>query len=162
MSSVGELEAIEVTTPRLEPGCEYSSIIAQPHPRTILLSHFEVKELSPPCSSAEVSDLRLDRVSYLITPVPLLLLEREQRIRWERAEQQARQHMPLLGLLDPQRLRKMIKSDRRNTRVIALDICWKPQQPLIMSFKNSGASVIDKISIELVLYSLDNPLPFVH
>ena len=45
-----ELEAIEVTTNALEPGCEQTLLIGQSHAEPILLSHFEVTEL---CTSTQ-------------------------------------------------------------------------------------------------------------
>ena len=162
----GELEAIEITAAGLEPGRECTLIAAQPHPNRVLLSHFEVTELSPQSSLAQLTDLRIERLSYLITPVPLRLLENEQRNARERAELQARRQLqalqqsePRLGLLNPQLLRQLTKLDRRAMRLIALDIRWKPQQQLILTLKNAGTTVIDKVSLELVLYSLDGSLP---
>jgi hypothetical protein len=153
-----ELDAIEVTIAALEPGHEQTLILGQPHPDIILLSHFEVMELSPPSSSVELTDLRIESLCYLITPVPLLLVQREQRNMQERAEHQTRQWLRRLLGSAPSHLLQRFKSDRRETRLTMLDICWKPRQQLAMTFRNSGVSAVAKISIELVLYALKAPL----
>jgi hypothetical protein len=154
-----ELDAIKVSSTVLKPGRECTLIAAQPHPNTVLLSHFEVTELSPRISSAALISLRVEQLCYLLTPVPLLLLESEQRFKRERAMQRARQLLqPLLGSLDSQRIIQLIKPDRRDTRLTSLNIRWKPGQQLAMTLRNSGTSIIDEVSVELVLYSLDGDL----
>ena len=154
-----ELKAIEVTTSALEPSCEQTLLIGQPHPGPILLSHFEVTELSPASSFVTLTDLRIDRVCYLLTPVALPLVQREHRHAEERAARETRQLLEeLLGSVPPQLLQRF-RPDRWSLRLLALDICWKPGQQLAVTFKNSGLSVVDKVSIELVLYARDLPLP---
>jgi hypothetical protein len=153
-----ELDAIEVMTAALEPGSAQSLILTQPHPDTILLSHFEVTDLTPPCSSVELTDLRIERLSYLLTPVPLLLIQREHRHARERAERQVREQLQrLIGPIPPHLLQRLMP-DRRETRLITLDIRWRPNQQLIVSFRNSGCAVVDKVSIELVLFAFDSLL----
>lgn len=155
-----ELDPIKITWTALAPNCECTRNIEQPHADNVLLSHFEVAALSPQGSSTQLTDLRIDQLCYLFTPAPLMLLKREQQCARERAERQMRQRLqPLLGLLDPQHVRSLIKPDRRAARLIALDIRWNPQQRLAMTLKNLGTVVVDEVSIELVLYSLDGPLP---
>jgi hypothetical protein len=155
-----ELDPIEVTTVALEPGRTQTLILGQPHPDTILLSHFEVMKLSPPFNSVELTDLRVEQLSYLITPVPLLRIQQEQGYAGERAEQQPRQQLQhLLGSPPSLHLLQKFKPDRRETRLVVLDIRWKSRQQLVVTFKNSGASVVDKVTIELVLYALDALLP---
>lgn len=154
-----ELDAIKITVTSLEPNCERTLPIEQPYPDAVLLSHFEVTELSPQGNFAQLTDLRIGRLSYLIAPVSLRLFEREQHIKRQRAEQEALQRLqPLLGLLGPQHVLRLIKQDRGVTRLTALDIRWKPQQQLAITLKNSGTTAVDEVSIELVLYSLDGPL----
>jgi hypothetical protein len=155
-----ELDPIEITTAALKPGCEQTLILEQPYPGTILVSHFEVMELLPPSSSVALTDLRTEQLYYLLAPMPLLLVQREHRDKQERAAQQTRQLLQrLLGTTPPPHLLQMFKPDRRETRVITLDIRWKPRQPLTVTFRNSGVAVVDKISIELVLYAFEAPLP---
>lgn len=154
-----ELDAIEITTAALEPGREQTLNLEHPHPGTILLSHFEVMRLSPPFSTVELTDLRIEQLCYLITPIPLLLVQREQRNMQERAEQKIRRQLQDLVGSTPPHLLQRLKPDRRETRLITLDIRWKPRQQLAVTFRNSGAAVVDKISIELMLYALDAPRP---
>lgn len=164
-----ELEAIEVIVTRLEPGGECTLIVQQPHSDAVLLSHFEVTELSPQGRFVQLIDLRIERLSYLVTPVPLVLLEGEQRrARW-RAELRAQQQLqaliqlePRLARLSPQRAQQLTKQDRRATRLIALDARWKPQQQLTLVLRNPSTSALDKVVIELVLYSFGCALPIVN
>jgi len=155
-----ELAAIEVTATDLEPGQACTTIVEQPHPNVVLLSHFEVTELSPSSSLVELTDLRIDRLSYLVAPVPLLLLAREQQHARARAEQEALRRMPsvVLALLGPRRVAQLIKPSRRGARSIVLDVAWRPKQQLSVIFRNSGTAPTS-VTIELVLYSLDEPLP---
>src|SRR5882672_1766470 len=96
------LDPIEVTTAALEPGSAQTLILGQPHPETILLSHFEVIDLTPPCSSVELTDLRVEQLSYLVTPVSLPLVQRDQRRARERAEMQmCEQLQRLVGSTPP-------------------------------------------------------------
>lgn len=154
-----ELEAIKVMTAPLEPGRAQSLILTQPHPDTILLSHFEVTDLTPPCSSVELTDLRIEKLSYLITPVPLLLVQREHCHARARAERQVREQLQRLVGSTPPHLLQRFMPDRRETRLITLDIRWRPNQQLIVTFRNSGDTVVDKVSIELVLFAFDSLLP---
>jgi hypothetical protein len=91
-----ELDAIEITAASLEPESKQTLILAQPYPDTILLSHFEVTDLTPPSSSVELTDLRIERLSYLIAPVPLSLIQREQCHAQARAERQRREQLQRL------------------------------------------------------------------
>lgn len=155
-----ELEAIEVTTSALEPGCEQTLLIGQPHAEPILLSHFEVTELSPASSFVTLTDLRIDRVCYLVAPVPLPVLQQELRYAEERAERKNHQLLTeILGAVPSPQLLQQLKPSRRALRLMVLDIRWKPGQQLVVTFKNSGLFVVDKVSIELVLYAHDLPLP---
>lgn len=155
-----ELDAVEVTTAVLEPGREQTLLLGQPHPDTLLLSHFEVIKLSPSFSDVALTDLRIERLSYLITPVPLLLLQREQQNKRENAERKTRQQLQRLSPGPwPAHLLQGLMPNRRETRLIALDIRWKTHQPLTVTFKNCGTAVVDKVSIALVLYAHDEPLP---
>lgn len=154
-----ELEAIKVTTTALEPSCEQTLILSQPHPVAILLSHFEVTELSPASSFVALTELRVGRLHYLIAPVPLALIQREQLYAKERAEQKTRQQLQkFLGSVPPHLLQRF-RSDRRTVRLLELDIRWKPGQLLTVTFKNAGPSVVDKIVIELVLYAFEATQP---
>ena len=148
-----ELDAIEITTTALESGGAQTLILGHPHPDTVLLSHFEVTDLSPPSSSVELTDLRIKQLSYLIIPVPLRLIQQEQRHAQKRADQQTYTQLQRLLGLTPQ---------RRETRWISLDIPWRPNQQLVVTFKNPGNAVADKVSIELVLYAFNSTLPAVN
>jgi len=155
-----ELEAIEVTTSALEPGCEQTLLIGQPHPEPILLSHFEVTALVPAPSIAALTDLRIDQVCYLMTPVSLSLIQREQHHAEKRAKRETHQLLTeLIGSVPSPQLLRRFKPNRRELRQAVLDIGWKPGQQLVVTFKNCGPSVIGKISIELVLYARDLFLP---
>ena len=155
-----ELEAIEVTTSALAPGCEQTLLIGQPHAEPILLSHFEVTELSPASSFVTLTDLRIGRVCYLAVPIPLPGLQQEHRYAEERAARKNRRLLTeILGAAPSPQLLHQFKPNRRTLRLMVLDICWKPGQQLVVTFKNSGLSVVDKVSIELVLYAHDLPLP---
>jgi hypothetical protein len=154
-----ELNAIEITTAALEPGREQTLILGQPYPDTILLSHFETLALSPPSSAVTLTDLRIEQLYYLLAPVPLLLVQREQRHAQARLERQVREQLQRLVGSAPPHLLQRFKPSRRETRVIALDICWKPHQQLSVTIKNFGVAVVDKVSIELVLYAFDPPIP---
>lgn len=157
-----ELEALEVVTPALTPGHEDTRVIMHPYPHTVLLSHFEVTALVPHDSAVLATDLRVDRLLYLLAPVPLQLLRREQHFKIKRHEhqqlQQLQRLLPTLGPLGALRLLQRCKRDRRSTRLIALDIRWKPDQPLSITLKNTGTATADKIAIELVLYAFEDPL----
>jgi hypothetical protein len=155
-----ELDAIEVTVTELGPGQEQTRVVEQARPEAVLLSHFEVGELSPRTCLAQLTDLRVGLLSYLVVPVLLQLLEREQRHQRRRAQQQAlRQLESLVGVLGLQRVLQFTKLDRRDTRSTSLDVLWRPGQPLVVTLKNPGAIVVDEVCIELVLYSLDGSLP---
>lgn len=135
-------------------------VVEQTHPDAVFLSHFEVVEISPRTDLAQLTDLCVGELGYLVVPVPLLLLEREQQRKCRRAEREALlRALPLLSVLGLPRVLQLIKSDRRATRLTSLDVVWRPRQPLIASFKNFGTTAVDEVSIELVLYSLDGSLP---
>lgn len=156
-----ELDPIEVTTTQLEPGCSQKLIIGQPYPDPVLLSHFEGAELSPRDSSAELTDLRIEKLCHLIKPMPLALLQREQRYMKERFARQTRQGLEqLLGPQITQPLLQHFKPpSRRETQLIKLDIRWKPHQTLFVTFKNAGLSTVNKVSIELILYGTEKLPP---
>lgn len=157
-----ELEALEVVTAALVPGHEDTQVITHPYPHTVLLSHLEVTALSPHNSAVLATDLRVDRLFYLLAPVPLQLLRREQHLKIKHHEHQQlqllQQLLPTLGPLGALRLLHRGRRDRRSTRLIALDIRWKPDQPLSITLKNAGTVPADRISIELVLYAFEDPL----
>lgn len=157
-----ELDTIEVTTAALEPGREQILILGQSHPDTILLSHFEVTDLTPPFSSVALTDLCVERLSYLVTPVSLLLVQREQHRARARAERQVSEQLQRLVGSTPPHLLQRFMPGRRETRFIALDIRWRPDQQLVVTFKNFGNFVVDRVSIELVLFAFDSPSPVVN
>ncbi len=155
-----EIDPIEIAATELEPGHELALAAEQPHRDAVLLSHFEVTELSPRINHAALTDLRVEQLSYLVAPAPLALLLSEQRRSVARAEQQALRRMSsLLPLLGSRRVHQLIRPDRRATRVTTLDVVWRPRQPLIATIKNLGAELVTSVTIELVLYSLDASTP---
>jgi len=157
-----ELEAIEITTAEITADREQTIFLAQPHPGTILLSHFEVSELSPKDSSVELTNLSIEQRHYLLAPVPLALLQREQRYAQDRAEQQLKRRLKrLLGSV-PLHLLQRFEPSRHEIRVIMLDVPWKSRQQLAVTFKNSGSAVVNKVVIKLILYAPDKPLPSVN
>jgi hypothetical protein len=120
-----------------------------------------VPELSPESSAVELTDLRIGKLCYLLAPVGLRFLQRAQRYPRECAEQRQRQQQQrLLGSVPiPLPLIQQFKPSRRETRLLILDILWKPHQQLTVTLRNSDTSAATKVSIELVLYAHDKPLP---
>lgn len=154
-----ELDPIEITTTQLEPGCEQKLIIGQPYPGTVLLSHFEVTALSPKNSVAELTALCIEKLDYLLMPMPLALIQREQLYMQERIEEKRRQ--VLERQLEPSIAHTLLKRlgppNRQETRFMQLDAQWEPRQLLTVTFKNAGRATVDKVSIELILYRHKKP-----